>query len=79
MAFAYMNTRGVPYILHAKITTLPDGELRRLYYFAKQEGDGALDAVPEGFEISENKYGLPLLRRIPSKPNGISAILGSFF
>ncbi len=79
MAYAYINTRGVPYTLHEIITTLPDGEPRRLYYFAKEERDGALNEVPDGFEITENKYGLPLLRRVPQKPNGISAIIGSFF
>jgi hypothetical protein len=79
MAFAYINTRGVPYTLHEQITTLPDGDLRRLYYFCKEQRDGALDEIPEGFEITENQYGLPLLRRSHSKPNGISEIISSFF
>ncbi len=36
-----------------------------LYYFAGTVGEGALDALPEGYEVSENqKTGLPLLKKI---------------
>ena len=35
-----------------------------LYYFAGQAGEGAIDALPEGYEVSENtKTGLPLLKK----------------
>ena len=35
-----------------------------LYFFAGQPGDGAIDALPDGYEVSENtKTGLPLLKK----------------
>ena len=33
------------------------------FFFAKAEKEGALDAVPEGYEVSESKNGLPVLKR----------------
>jgi hypothetical protein len=34
-----------------------------LYFFARTEKEGALDAVPEGYEVGESKNGLPFLKR----------------
>jgi hypothetical protein len=63
MAFSYTNSRGKTYILHGKSTTLKGGHTRTLYFFAKEAREGALDAVPEGYEVSESKNGLPVLKR----------------
>ena len=41
------------------------GREQRIYYFAKDARPEAIDAIPDGMEISENKQtGLPVLRRI---------------
>lgn len=63
MAFSYTNSKGNSYILHSKETTLKNGKQQRIYYFAKEEKDGALDAVPEGYMVSESKNGLPVLKK----------------
>ena len=63
MAFTYTNSRGDMYVLHATTRTLKSGKQQTLYYFAKTEKEGALDAVPEGYEVVESKTGLPVLKR----------------
>ncbi|RME63205.1 MAG: hypothetical protein D6790_05065 [Caldilineae bacterium] len=63
MAFAYTNSKGNTYYLHSKETTLRNGRQQTLYFFAKEVKEGALDAVPEGYEVSESKNGLPVLKR----------------
>ncbi len=64
MAFSYTNSKGATYYLHGRETTLKNGSKRTLYFFAKEVKDeGALDAVPEGYVVSESKNGLPVLKR----------------
>ena len=63
MAFSFTNTKGKTYILHGRTTTLKSGATRTLYFFAKEEKDGSLDAVPEGYVVSETKNGLPVLKK----------------
>jgi len=63
MAFTYTNSRGTTYILHARTRTLKSGKQQSLYFFARTEKEGALDAVPEGYEVGESKNGLPFLKR----------------
>lgn len=63
MAFTYTNSRGTTYILHAQTRTLKGGREQTLYFFSKTEKEGSLDAVPEGYEITESRNGLPLLKR----------------
>ena len=63
VAFSYTNSRGRTYILHSKDTTLKGGRTQTIYFFAKEEKEGALDAVPEGYEVSESRNGLPVLKR----------------
>ena len=55
--------KGKTYILHSKTTVLKNGREQTIYFFAKEEKDGALDAVPEGYVVSESKNGLPVLKR----------------
>jgi len=63
MPFSFTNSKGQAYILHNKTTTLKNGNTQTIYYFAKEAKEGALDAVPEGYEVSESKNGLPVLKR----------------
>lgn len=63
MAYTYTNSRGTAYILHSKATTLKNGNTQTIFFFAKTEKEGVLDSVPEGYEVSESKNGLPVLRR----------------
>ena len=63
MAYSYENSKGKSYILHSKETTLKNGKKQRIYYFAKDARENALDAVPEGYVVSESKNGLPVLKK----------------
>lgn len=65
MAFSVVsNKSGKTYFLHARLQKLKGGQEVTLYYFAGQPGEGAIDAVPAGYVVSENaKTGLPLLKK----------------
>lgn len=63
MAYSYTNSKGRTYILHSRDTTLKNGKKQTIYFFAKEEKEGALDAVPSGYTVSESKNGLPVLKR----------------
>ncbi len=64
MAYAHTNSKGQTYYLHGKIVTLRGGRKQQIYYFAREEKADALDALPDGYEVVENKRtGLPMLRK----------------
>lgn len=64
MAYSYTNTKGTTYYLHSKETTLKNGRVQRIYFFAKDiREDSALDAIPEGRMVAESKNGLPVLKK----------------
>ena len=63
MAFSYKNSKGQTYFLHATTRVLKSGKKQSLYYFAKTQKAGSLDAVPAGFKVSESKTGLPVLKK----------------
>ena len=63
MAYTYTNSKGKTYILHGRSRVLKSGKTQTLYFFAKEEKEGALDAVPAGYHVSETKTGLPVLKR----------------
>ena len=65
MAYAHTNSKGQTYFLHTKEVTLRGGRLQRIYYFAREEKpNDALDAMPEGYQVVENKRtGLPMLKK----------------
>ncbi len=63
MPYAHTNSKGNTYYLHSKETTLRNGRNQTLYYFAKEPKEEAIDEVPEGYEVSESKNGLPVLKR----------------
>ena len=63
MAFSFTNSKGRTYFLHRKDTTLKNGRTQTIYFFAKEEKEGALDAVPNGYKVSESRNGLPVLKK----------------
>ncbi len=63
MAYAFTNSKGKTYILHAKKRPLKNGGTQTLYYFASEKKDGALDAIPDGYIAVESSTGLPVLKR----------------
>ena len=65
MAFQVTSKKsGKTYHLHSRRQELKGGQVVMVYYFAGQLGEGAIDALPEGYEVSENtKTGLPLLKK----------------
>ncbi len=64
MAYQHTNTKGVTYYLHAKVRELKDGRTTRLFYFARDVRDDALDAVPDGYHVVETKTGMLVLRKV---------------
>ena len=63
MPYTHTNSRGTTYVLHGRETTLKNGLQRTLYFFGKEAKDGALDAVPAGYQVVETKNGLPVLKK----------------
>ena len=63
MAFTYTNSKGQSYILHSKDTVLKNGQERTIYYFAKEDKGNSLSEVPAGYQVSETKNGLPVLKK----------------
>lgn len=65
MAYSVKSKKsGKMYHLHTKEVKLAGGRKQRIYYFAGDVGKEALDALPAGYEVMENKRtGLPMLRK----------------
>ncbi len=63
MAFSFTNSKDRTYFLHKRDTQLKNGRTQTIYFFAKEVKDGALDAVPAGYIVSESKNGLPVLKK----------------
>lgn len=63
MAYKHTNSKGVTYILHGKDRVTTTGKKTTLYYFAKEEKDNALDAVPAGYQVAETANGLLVLKK----------------
>ena len=66
MAFSYTNSKGTTYYLHGREVELNNDRLRTIYFFAKDERDGVLEQVPDGWQVTEGRNALPVL----SKANG---------
>ena len=66
MAFSVISKKSSKtYFLHERKQELKGGQTVTLYYFAGEAGPCAIDALPGGYEVSENtKTGLPLLKKI---------------
>jgi hypothetical protein len=64
MAFSFKNSKGTTYYLHATTRKLESGKEQHLYYFSKTVKAGAaLDAIPDGYMVTESKTGLPVLKK----------------
>ena len=65
MALTVQSKRsGKTYFLHERRQKLKGGQEVTLYFFAGEPREGAIDALPNGYEVSENsKTGLPLLKK----------------
>lgn len=79
MAYSHTNSKGQTYFLHTKEVTLRGGRLQRIYYFAREEKPAdALDAMPEGYQVVENKRtGLPMLKKAQQERSDQLEIKGS--
>ncbi len=64
MAYQHTNSKGQQYFLHQRDVTLKGGRVQRIYFFAREVKDGAIDALPEGYVVVENaRTGLPILKK----------------
>jgi hypothetical protein len=64
MSFSHTNSKGQLYYLHQRDVTLKGGRIQRIYFFAREIKDGAVDALPDGYQIVENaRTGLPILKK----------------
>lgn len=63
-AFSYTNSKGQTYYLHTREVTLKNGRVQRIYFFARDVRDGALEEVPAGYQVIETKRtGMPVLKK----------------
>ena len=63
MAFTHKNSKGVTYILHGRTRVTSTGKKATLYFFAKEKKEGALDALPAGYQVVETGTGLLVLKK----------------
>ncbi|EKD64879.1 MAG: hypothetical protein ACD_50C00273G0001 [uncultured bacterium] len=65
MAYSQPNSKGETYFLHSKMVNLRGGRKQRIFYFGRKvKPADALDAMPEGYKVVENKRtGLPMLKK----------------
>lgn len=65
MAYSVKSKKsGKMYYLHTKEVKLAGNRKQRIYYFAGEQKSNAIDALPAGYEVMENKRtGLPMLRK----------------
>jgi hypothetical protein len=54
MAYSHTNSKGSTYYLHTN---------GKMFYFSKEIKEGALDAVPDGYQVVEMKTGMLVLKR----------------
>jgi hypothetical protein len=66
MAFSVISKKsGKTFYLHGRDQKLKGGQMVKLYYFGGEAKEAAIDAIPEGYEVSENsRTGLPFLKKI---------------
>lgn len=63
-AYSFTNSKGQTYYLHGREVTLKNGRVQRIFFFARDVREGALEAVPEGYEVVETKRtGMPVLKK----------------
>lgn len=64
LAYKHTNSKGTDYYLHRKEVKLRSGRLQTIYFFAKNSGPDAIEDLPGGYTVVENKRtGLPVLKK----------------
>ena len=64
MAFSYTNSKGQTYFLHTRDVVLKNGRKQTIYFFARDQRAGVMDAVPAGYQVIETKRtGMPVLKK----------------
>jgi len=62
MAYSYQNSRGQKYFLHSR--NAGKGGNGKLFFFAKDERDNSVEALPIGYTIIESdRTGLPIIKK----------------
>lgn len=60
MAYSHTNSKGTTYYLHSN---------GKMFYFSKEvKAEGALDAVPAGYNVVEMKTGMLVLKKVQAAP-----------
>lgn len=64
MAYSYTNSKGQTYFLHTRDVVLKNGRKQTIYFFARDQRAGVMDAVPAGYQVVETKRtGMPVLKK----------------
>jgi hypothetical protein len=64
MAYTHTNSKGQAYTLHRREAALRNGQHRVLYFFSREvNAADAVEAVPDGYVVTELRTGLPALKR----------------
>ena len=58
MAYAHTNSKGTTYYLHSN---------GKMFFFSKEVKEGALDAVPAGYNVVEMKTGMLVLKKVQAE------------
>jgi hypothetical protein len=58
MAYSHTNSKGNTYYLHSN---------GRMFFFSKEIKEGALDALPAGYNVVEMKTGMLVLKKIQAE------------
>ncbi len=64
MAYSHVNKKGTTYYLHANERQTKTGKTVRMYFFARDVRDNAVDEVPEGYEVGETATGMLVLKKV---------------
>jgi hypothetical protein len=59
MAYSHVNSKGTTYYLHSN---------GKMFFFSKEIKQGALDAVPAGYNVVEMKTGMLVLKKVQAAP-----------
>jgi len=63
-AYSYTNSKGQTYYLHTRDVTLKNGRVQTIYFFARDNREGSLSAVPAAYQVVETKRtGMPVLKK----------------
>jgi len=65
MAYSVKSKKsGKTYYLHSKEVKLKGDRLQRIFYFAGEIKESAINDLPEGYKVIENeRTGLPMLKK----------------